>query len=168
MPLFGSAHYAAILGEIIQAHKQGKQLIYIHNAYQRAKRGTKAIATINGTTHDVWFWWSTLPHNSIVAINQPASSGWGVHNQHNILYIGRQDQRQSPIIAWITYKAAKKGRKWWIQQTKPRTWWRRIRTTNEERAWYAAAVINADAILGLSTPQNIVDLVQGLSTPHKQ
>ena len=108
MPLFGSAHYAAILGEIIQAHKQGKQLIYIHNAYQRAKRGTKAIATINGTTHDVWFWWSTLPHNSIVAINQPASSGWGVHNQHNILYIGRQDQHQSPIIAWITYKAAKK------------------------------------------------------------
>lgn len=48
-----------------------------------------------------------MPDPATVPILWGYNQGNG-HNQHNILYIGRQDQHQSPIIAWITYKAAKK------------------------------------------------------------
>lgn len=77
-------HYAATTN--------GWSLLHVHNVYQRAHRGSKALMSIYGdttsTSRDAWFWWHHVQPGSVIAVHH--NQGWGPHSQRDdVLYIGR-------------------------------------------------------------------------------
>ena len=148
--IVGSPNYADILFEIINAHRRGALIVMVHNAYQHAARGTKANVIIKRQTWDVWFWWMNIPSDSIVAVEGFNIRGWGPHNGHEIIYIG--DEESPAPMSWITIRAARESRRWWIRQLGKRS------TSHADAVRYAQLVVAADGLLLLRTPQKVKDL----------
>lgn len=82
---------------------QGQGLVFytVHRVYQRAHRGSKAVATApDGRYVDVWFWWCHVPASSIVAA-VPAHVEFGPHtNRPGVHYVG--SPHESGVEGWLS------------------------------------------------------------------
>ena len=148
----GSSKHVDALTEIIDAQRTGALIVVVNNVYQHAVRGTKANAIVQGKTWDVWFWWVNIPSDSIVAVHGFNIQGWGPHNAHEIIYIGDEDHPAS--LQWITIRAARESRRWWIRQLNKRN------ISHEDAMRYACLIAAADDLLFLRTPQKVKKLIE--------
>ena len=148
----GSSKHVDALTEIIDAQRTGALIVVVNNAYQHAVRGTNANAIVQGKTWDVWFWWVNIPSDSIVAVQGFNIQGWGPHNAHEIIYIGDEDHPAS--LQWITIRAARESRRWWIRQLNKRN------ISHEDAMRYACLIAAADDLLFLRTPPKVKKLIE--------